>query len=242
MHGACLDPAVSMPGSGPANAPPDDRFALLVEADHRIANHLALLAGYVRLKGADVDGQAAQPSREAVHALLDGVSAQIAAIARLHRALVSAPATGAVELGEHLHEVCACFATGLCKGAKIVEEYASDCAVRGDQVLALSQIVAEVVTNALKHAAGGAGPGAIFVRCRKNGAGEVRVEVTDSGCGFPGDFDPGRDGGLGFRLVRELGLRLRARTGFESTADGVRFSLTLPAPGPTSPKIQPPSG
>ena len=30
MHGAGLDPAVSMPGSGPANAPLDDRFALLV--------------------------------------------------------------------------------------------------------------------------------------------------------------------------------------------------------------------
>lgn len=203
---------------------------LLAEADHRIANHLALLTGYVRLKIADVDRQPAAPSRQAVHVLLDGVGAQIAAVARLHRALVSDHRADVADLGALLREVCAPFASGLGGTARIVEDLPPGCVVRPEQVLPLSQIAAEVITNALKHACDGAKPGTVLVRCRKDGCGDVRLEIIDSGGGFPTGFDPEADGGLGFRLVRSLGQKLGARIAFESTPAGVRFRLTLPNP------------
>ncbi|MGZ6779745.1 MAG: sensor histidine kinase [Mycobacterium sp.] len=203
--------------------------ALDAEADHRIANHLALLLAYVRLKTADMEVLPEVPSRKSVHVLLDGVSAQIVAIAKLHRALVSAPSLGAVDLGAHLREVCAPFASSLIGAARFVEDLAPGCVVGPEQVLPLSQITTEIITNALKHACDRAEPVVVLIRCRKDGCGDVRLEVVDSGGGFPAGFDPETSGGLGFRLVRGLSLRLGARIAFESTTVGVRFCLTLPA-------------
>ena len=67
-------------------ASPCDDCSLQAEADHRIANHLALLLGYVRLKTVDVDSQVQAPSRASVHVLLDGIQAAIQTIAgdKLH--------------------------------------------------------------------------------------------------------------------------------------------------------------
>lgn len=230
MDGACLrveGSARSTCGMS-AQGAPFDSAVFLAEADHRIANHLALLMGYVRLKIVDVDREAQAPSRESMHVLLDGVGAQIAAVARLHRALVTQSPSGPVDLGEHLHEVCAPFAHGLCGGVSIIEDFAPGCVVRPEQVLPLSQITAEVLTNALKHASDGSGPGRVLVRCHSDPGGEVRVEVIDGGCGLPAGFDPEADGGLGLRLIHGLGRKLGARIAFESTPDGVRFCLTLP--------------
>lgn len=234
MNGSCLpvEGPAATPGGGNVQSAPFDSAALLAEADHRIANHLALLMGYVRLKAVDVDSQAQAPSRESVHVLLDAVGAQVAALARLHRVLISDSPPGPVDLGQHLHEVCAPFARGLCGSAAIIEDFAPGCVVRPEQVLPVSQITAEVLTNALKHACDGPGPGKILVGCHSDPGGAVRVDVIDSGCGLPVGFDPEADGGLGFRLVRGLGRKLGARIVFESRADGVRFRLTLPRQGP----------
>jgi two-component sensor histidine kinase len=190
---------------------PVDGSVLLAESDHRIANHLALLMSYVRLKTADLDRESEPPSRQTVHALLEGIGAQMAAVAKLHRALVSDDLRRSADLSEHLREVCAPFAGGLSGRRRIVEDLAPSCVVEPEQVLPLSQIAAEVLTNALKHAYEGAEAGAVLVRCRKDGQGDVRLEVIDSGGGFPAGFDPETDGGLGFHLVRGLSRKLGAR-------------------------------
>lgn len=227
MHPTCQAYAGS-----PGWRPPFDSSILPAESDHRIANHLSLLMAYVRLKTVDVDHAEAAPNPLAVHAILDSINAQIAAVAKLHRALTSDLLMGSTDLGAHLHEVCAPFAGGLGGAVRIVEDLPPGCAVRPEQVLPVSQIAAELITNALKHACDGAGPGTVLVRCRNDAAGAVRLEIVDTGCGFPAGFDPDTDGGLGFRLVRSLSARLGARIEFESSAGGVSFRLTLPASNP----------
>ncbi|MGZ3364100.1 MAG: sensor histidine kinase [Caulobacteraceae bacterium] len=223
-------PGSTMPDPGSnAESIAFDSSAPLAESDHRIANHLALLLSYVRLKAADMDVQSEIPSRKSVQALLDGVSAQIVAVAKLHRALVSDAPSRSVDFGMRLREVCAPFVSGLSGRARLVEEVAPGCMVGAQQALPLSQIAAEVITNALKHAYDGANPTAVFVRCHTDAADDLQLEVIDSGGGFPADFDPQTDGGFGFRLVRGLGQKLGARISFVSTTGGVHFSLTLPA-------------
>lgn len=243
MRGAGLSPThPTRSGRGAKRViVPFDTSTLGAEADHRIANHLALLVSYVRLKAADLEHQREAPSRKSVQVLLEGVSGQIAAVARLHRALVSPERPGSADLGEHLREVCAPFASGLGGAVRIVQDLPSGCVVEARQVLPLSQIAAEVLTNALKHACDGPAPGAVLVRCRMEADGEVQLEVVDSGGGLPAGFDPETDGGLGFRLVRSLGKTLGARIAFESTPAGVRFRLNLPAPAAPPPWAPPPS-
>lgn len=192
-----------------------DDCSKMVEADHRIANHLAMLGAYVRLKAAGVEGD--------TRLLLETIGAQVDAVGRLHRALAAHGQHGAVDLSEHLRTICAPFAAGLSGAAKLVQDIPAACPVRADQVLPVSQIVSEVITNAFKYGQGGV----VLVRCRAGEAGEVEIEVVDDGPGLPPGFDPGADGGLGFRLIRALSRQVGATMAFESAGRGLSVRLTL---------------
>lgn len=209
-------------------ASPCGDCSLQMEADHRIANHLGLLASYVRLQAADLAKQSAPPTRESVRLLMSTIDSQITAVSRLHRSLATHGRPVSSDLGEHLHEVCAPFVVGLSGGSRLVERFAADCAVRPEHVLPLTQIVAEVVTNAIKHAHTAGEPGVITVSCARDEDGDLLVEVDDDGPGLPATFDPRTDGGLGFRLLRSLGKQVGGAIAFDSSRQGTHFQLTLP--------------
>jgi two-component sensor histidine kinase len=228
LHGAdgkTAPPPTTRPFLG-AGSPHD--VAFVAEGDHRIANHLALLAGYVRLKAADLGQQDAEPNRAQMLLLLQGLAAQIGAISRLHRVLSRDDFGASAHLDELLHEICASFTAGLSGGIKLTEDFAPDCVLRPDQTMAVGRIVSEAITNAVKY--GGDGE-FILVRCALDNAGSVVIEVIDHGPGLPETFDPSADGGLGFRLLRGLAKKLSGTLHFQSIGHGLRFSLVLPPQG-----------
>lgn len=200
------------------------------EADHRIANHLALLAGFVRLKASDLARKSSDPSGEDVQLALGAISSQIVAVARLHRSLTrdgSAP----TDLGLHLHDVSASLSV-LCGNVEIIEDFADGCLVQPDQILPLTQIVSEVLVNAVKYARPADARTMIMARCSREDDGGIRVEIADNGRGLPDTFDPKLDDGLGFRLLRAFARQLQAHIEFESSRAGLCFRLTLPPPTP----------
>jgi two-component sensor histidine kinase len=199
------------------------------EADHRFANHLTLLSGFVRLKAADLARQPGQPSLGEVLLLLESFRGQIEAMSRLHRSLALDARDAHADLGEHLHDICAPMSLLLAGRIEVVEDISPGCRVRPDRVMPLTQIVVEVITNAVKHAYPAGQGGKILVRGRKNRAGAVVIEVADDGPGFPDGFDPEKDSGLGFHLIRALARRLEALVEFETRRVGLCFRLTLPA-------------
>ena len=205
--------------------------SLIAEADHRIANHLALLAGHVRLRAAELARRPEASGREAIRLLLVGVEAEISAVARLHRKLSAGSARAPADLADELHEVCAPFRSGLSGDVVVIEDFEAGCDVTADQILPLTQIVTEVITNALKHAYADGLGGLLIARLRKAGPGSAVIEIVDHGPGFPSAFNPATDGGLGFRVVRGLTVQLDATASFSSSADGVCFRLTLPLAG-----------
>ncbi|MDO8297243.1 MAG: sensor histidine kinase [Caulobacter sp.] len=215
----------------PAAKPCGD-CSLRTEADHRIANHLALLASYVRLQAAAMAKQSAPPTRESVRLLMAAIDAQITAVAQLHRSLAAHGRPVSTDLGGHLHEVCAPFIGGLSGTTRFVERFEAGCVVRPEDVLPLTQMVAEVVTNAIKHAHPAGDPGVITVSCARDRAGDLLVEVDDDGPGLPATVDPRTGGGLGFRLLRSLGKQVGGAIAFDSSRQGTHFQLTLPPGGP----------
>jgi two-component sensor histidine kinase len=160
--------------------------------------------------------------------VLEDVSVQIGAIARLHSLLTAHGGCASPDLSHDLHEICAAFRLGIAGAINIQEDLQPDCLVAPDQILPLVQCVAEVVTNAVKHARTGDEAGAILVRCRRDDLGTLWIEVIDDGAGLPQGFDPDVDGGLGFRLIRAFGRQLHAVVEFNSTDRGVAFRLGLP--------------
>jgi two-component sensor histidine kinase len=61
----------------------------------------------------------------------------------------------------------------------------------------------------------------VHIHCEAKGDGSFMVEVTDDGVGFPENFDPSTDGGLGFQLMRALANGLGAKLLFEHDSLGV---------------------
>jgi two-component sensor histidine kinase len=204
---------------------------LVREADHRIANHLSLLAGLVRLRSAELARRSAAFNDQDARLLLEGVGSQIAAIGRLHR-LLATHCSPSADVSEHLHDLCHPLVAALGGKIRLLEHFRAGCVVRSDQVLPITQIVAEILTNALKHAYPAGASGVIRACCHIDEAGTLCVEIADDGPGFPASFNPDTDGGLGFRLLRARGKQLGAHMAFESCGDGLRFRLTLPvSPG-----------
>jgi len=216
------------PSPGPGGAWCDGCH-LIEEAEHRIANHLAMLAAFVRLKDLEVARDPAAPSAEAVHMLLETIRTQTDAVAGLHRSLASNRRHASADLAEHLHATCAPLATLLAGRADLVEDFAPGCEIAPDQVLPITQIVAEAITNAVKHAYPPGRRGAILVRSHRDQLGAVVVQIVDDGPGLPSALDPREEGGLGLRLMRALSQQLGARLDFSSRNPGARVQLTLPA-------------
>lgn len=91
----------------------------------------------------------------------------------------------------------------------------------------LTQIVSEVITNAVKHSHTGGEAGRVSVHCHPVTDKELELEIVDDGKGLPQDFAPLTAKGLGFRLIRGLTAQIGARSGFESSTAGTRFWLRV---------------
>lgn len=209
----------------------DDRLS---EAQHRIANNLALIAGYTRLQATRLH-KADQPlsAREAC-IVLEEVATRIETVGELHRLLSDAPGRGegdgGIDLGRFLAKLCSSLmeTVSFAGDTTITHKDAGGCMVRPDQATPVALIVSELVTNALKYAHPTGVAGRILVSCRPSAGGLV-VEVIDDGVGLSEDFDPLGDGGLGFRVVRGLARQLGADLIYESTDIGLTVRLTLGA-------------
>jgi two-component sensor histidine kinase len=211
-----------------------DTCLIVQEADHRIANDLALLASFIRLKAAELARESAAPQTLDVLILLESVRSQIASIAHLHGSLSRQGPTASADLGERLRDVCAPLAAILSDRMEVIEDFSTGIQAPAALILPVTQIVAEAITNAIKHAARPGHTGTIMVRCRTDETGRVLIEVVDDGPGLGEGVDPSTGGGLGFRLIRALGKQIGARIEFESVRHGLCFRLTLP-PGSSAP-------
>lgn len=216
---------VPSPGSG---AGPCDGCRLIQEADHRIANHLAMLAAFVRLKELELARGPAVPSAEAVQILLETIRIQTDAVARLHRSLASNGRHVFSDLADDLHATCSPLASLLAGRVEVIEDFSPGCQVAPEQVLPLTQIVSEAITNAVKHAYPLGQCGKIMVLSHRDEGGGFVVEIADDGPGLPPGLDPEGEGGLGLRLMRALSKQLGGDLEFRSRNPGALVRVTFP--------------
>ncbi|HVZ92068.1 MAG TPA: sensor histidine kinase [Rhizomicrobium sp.] len=202
------------------------------EADHRVANHLMVLASLIQAHAATVAAGPAMLSRDVVHQALREIVAKVVSLGHLHHRLATLPAGETIDLGEYLVESAQSLVKSLslenCVG--IVHQLASKCPARTEQVQPIAMIASEIIMNAVKHAHPTGLPVEICVRCAREG-GRTTVEVEDDGVGLPERFDPEKDGGLGLRLIRQLAGSLHADLDIHSDSLGTRFRLSLPEEG-----------
>ena len=201
------------------------------EANHRIANSLALLTGLVRMEGTSARKHGASYSGAEVCLLLDGVAARIGTISQLHRILSRRAPDGVVDMQPHLKEITDALTAALSSGEQHlrVVHTGRDCLVLMRHVQPIVLILSEIFINAVKYAHPTGVPLIILVDCEPSPDGRLLLTISDDGVGLPEGFVPERDGGMGFkvmyRLAQEMGCDLRIL----STHLCLSFRLTLTA-------------
>jgi two-component sensor histidine kinase len=210
------------------NAPND--MHRLREANHRISNHLTLIAGMVQMQmSALAKGPLVLP-RDEVRGLLQETAGKIVSIGHLHRRLAEAPQVDAVDVAVFLLENCTHLVASLSLGnhIHIAQRLDCNCLITADQAHHLALLVSEIIMNAAKHAHPTGLPVQMSIACRHDEIGRVVIEIGDDGVGLPEGFDANKGGGVGFRLIRSLAQSLKAELQVESDSLGLSFIVTLP--------------
>ena len=201
----------------------------LAEADHRIANNLASLSSAIRLQRNAISRSDKTLNASQVCLLLDDISARIEVTAKLHKSLALSCNSDGVNLGHFLREIAEMIGALSASGRmKLTVACTSENRIEPRHALHAGLITAELLTNAVKYAHPAGVTVRIQVRCETRHDGSFLVEVTDDGVGFPENFDPLTDGGLGFELMRALARGLNAELQFEHDSLGVCARLVKP--------------
>jgi two-component sensor histidine kinase len=209
----------------------EDGFVGMAETDHRIANNLASLSSVIRLQRNAISRRAKVFTTEQVCMLLDDIDARIEVTAKLHRSLAQTKNANGVNLGNFLEEIAEMISTLNPAGKmELTVDNACDGCIDPRHALHAGLITAELLTNASKYAHPSGVVVKVTIRCETDEDGSFTVEVTDDGVGFPENFDPYSDGGLGFQLMRALANGLNAKLEFEHDSLGVRARLAKRKP------------
>ena len=228
-------------GSGIAAVPsPDSTYLFAREADHRIKNSLHTVISLL-------NSQASQANAEAARDSLQVAASRVAAIAEVHAVLHATPTkqydiVPKLDLGIYLDSLCTALRGALDVDGeyRVLHAEAESLTISSAAAQSLGLAVAELVTNALRHAFHPAKPGTVRVIGEYRGDGWYQLRVEDDGKGLPRDFDLRlRPSGHGLRMVNMLADQLRARLTVNGRA-GTRFTLAFPISGIGKP-AHPPS-
>lgn len=204
---------------------------LLAEANHRVANSLALLSGMVRMQARALGKGPAAPSTAELKLMFDGMAARISTIGQLHRMLAHMPVDAAIPLDTHLRDITAMLVSAFSSEHQPVhvEHTGGACLVLTRHVQPLTLVVCEIITNALKyaHPAGGV-PVLLSVDCQSHANGLLEVCVSDDGVGLPEGFDSQHGGGIGFQLMRALTSEMGGTLEINSDTLGTAFRIKVP--------------
>lgn len=200
------------------------------EANHRIANHLTMLAGLLRLQAKGFGRMDTALSGDDVQRLLAEFAARLDTVGQVHR-LLGHGSRGALDMAQYLETI----ARGLVSSLTADEQTTIDCVfpvtcvLPAEKAVALGLVIGELITNAVKYAHPAGVAGAIRVEASAPDEDTIAIEVCDDGVGLPDHIDPIQSQSLGFRMIRLLVKQLGASISFDNY--GLGLSCTLQIPG-----------
>jgi two-component system, sensor histidine kinase PdtaS len=195
----------------------------LREIDHRTTNNYQTVLALIHMQAQRSKGPELQ---NALHQVAD----RIAAIAKASEQLAIGSADlESVRLDNYLCELCGHIEQGLSRDDVQVDCEVMPCTVGPDRAAALSIIVNELVTNALKHAFSDGTSGRVSISGKVNGGG-LELTVSDNGEGIKPARSRTRSG-LGTKLVETYIRQLGATYHVESSNGGTSHRIVVPGIG-----------
>jgi two-component sensor histidine kinase len=202
---------------------------LIAEANHRIANNLAMIAGLARLQAGTIGDAGDNFTGKEVRLMLQEFGGRVDAVARLHRLLANPGQHATVDLAGYLRGVAEAVIATMSSAGLVDLRFEGEpgCSISSKRALSFGLIVGELVTNAAKYAHPTGIRGKVSVACRRDSDGRIVVQVSDDGVGLPEGLDPMESTHLGLRLVRSLAQQLGAEITFEDDGLGLCVALSI---------------
>ncbi|MXO86201.1 PAS domain-containing protein [Altererythrobacter aurantiacus] len=196
--------------------------AALREMQHRVKNHLAMLLSFIRLEAR---------RSESAHSSFEVLANRVETLSLLYHDLSSGEQDGVtcVKLGAYVSRVCSTL--NMLDGQRdvIVNIDAEAIEAKVEAASQIGLLVSELLTNALQHAFPDGERGTVVVRLWQNEDDCICLQVIDDGAGLPEDCNWPEEGNLGARIVRDLAYRLDADLSVDSSEDGTRVKIAIPA-------------
>ena len=222
-----------MPGcsvDGVFDAAPTAASDAAAEANHRIANTLAIIAGLIRSELLRLAPDA-RTDLERMRRLLQQTSVRIDALGRLHRLLMDSQRRDTVEISAYLREIADAATFSLTnRDQRILCTFEDEVALPAKQATAIGLLVTEALVNSIKHAHPPHDPTTIWLTCKRPKLTVLRVEIIDDGIGAVLDFASANKAatGTGVRLMRNIANDLGGTLEFGGGAEGQIVRLEVP--------------
>ena len=200
-----------------------EKDTLLREIHHRVKNNLQMISALLYLHGKSAEDASAQA------ALMESQN-RVQSMAMIHQDLYMGKNLLGVSVPSYLDKLLDHLinAYNIDRSKITIHKDIRIENLDVDTVIPLALIINELLSNALKHAFAGPATGEIGIHLFQQ-AGDLILEVRDSGKGLPHGFDPSSASNFGFKLVRILAERLGADLSVRSEK-GTLISLTTPLP------------
>jgi two-component sensor histidine kinase len=203
---------------------------LVGEANHLIANHLAMLAALTRFQARDIGRTQIALSAVDAQRLLEDFAGRVDTVGEIHRLLALRSSGAPVDVANYLETI----AQGLVTSLTANDHISIYClfplrfVLPAEPAVALGLLVGELVTNAIKYAHPAGVAGAITIETSTDNGDAVAIEVCDDGVGLPDDIDPLQSQSVGFRTIRTLAKQLGASISFENHGLGLSCVVHIP--------------
>jgi two-component sensor histidine kinase len=209
-----------------SDSPP---FNLVAEANHRIANHLSMIAALLRLQGGSLCKKETLSGPE-VQLVLTEFGGRLETVAKVHRLLAHGQNGAPIDLAEYLRDTADGIVRGLSVNGNIRLhfDFRAEGALPPDKVVLLGLLVGELVTNSVKYAHPAGVAGTIQIESSRRDDGGLVIEVSDDGVGLPEGLDPLKNSGMGFRIMRAFASQLGATISFNNYGLGLNCILRMP--------------
>lgn len=181
----------------------DQQSFMFTELQHRVANNMQFIASILYIGKQNVQRGASPVD------VLNDAQQRLQSVSRIHRRLYD-PSRADLPAWMCLEELCTDLlsAAGTAPIRCIVEP--SEARLDLTRLTTLSMLVAELVTNALKHAFNEGQPGLITVSLQPAAPYGFRLQVRDNGKGYPGPEATQGRRSLGLKIIASFAAQLGA--------------------------------
>jgi two-component sensor histidine kinase len=193
---------------------------LFRELQHRVANNLQFVASFLWLRRKSL------PTASAGADALDAARARLDMMSRVHRRLHD-PSSVDQPIGDYLRALCMDLIQTSDTPSVGLAVQTEPVTFNLETLMSVSLIVAELVTNSLKHAFQGRDEGEIGITVSLAG-GHYTVTVADDGPGIPENVVTAGSAQLGRGILDSLARQLRGRICYER-GPGAVVNLLFPA-------------